>query len=251
MLCKKGSGALDKSEVKLSPPRGAPPEELYEVWDFENETCGGFLVANFQSVFPGKIQGKTPWVDSACADCPGFWVLAPWVLLLPRLPPSSRSLGLFPGLAFCFMGPWTFAWICCPQFPYYPCKKTGRTAHVFTAQGGTRRKIALNFVTKNFTTFFAARKICHLKLTLGASSPNLINSHGGRLYVILLRILRKISSPESQICSSVGPSSRHIKWHFRNLFRDRSRKKRSTHKKTICTYIHIYCRVNNLATISQ
>ena len=27
-----------------------------------------------------------------------------------------------PGLAFCFMGPWTFAWICCPQLPYLPCK---------------------------------------------------------------------------------------------------------------------------------
>ena len=35
-----------------------------------------------------------------------------------------------------------------------------------------RKKIGLNFVTENFTTFFAARKeICHLELTLGASSP--------------------------------------------------------------------------------
>ena len=33
-------------------------------------------------------------------------------------------------------------------------------------------KIGLTFVTKNFTTFFTARKeICHLELTLGESSP--------------------------------------------------------------------------------
>ena len=35
------------------------------------------------------------------------------------------------------------------------------------------RKIGLTFVTENLTTFFTARKeICHLELTLGASSPN-------------------------------------------------------------------------------
>ena len=35
------------------------------------------------------------------------------------------------------------------------------------------RKIGLNFITENSTTFFTARKdICHLELALGASSPN-------------------------------------------------------------------------------
>ena len=44
-----------------------------------------------------------------------FWS---WVLLLPRLPPWSRSLRLFPWPSILrFMGPWTFAWICCPQLP--------------------------------------------------------------------------------------------------------------------------------------
>ena len=41
-----------------------------------------------------------------------------------------------PELAFCFMGPWTFAWICCPQLPYHPCKNGTHG----TAQGGTRRQ---------------------------------------------------------------------------------------------------------------
>ena len=58
-------------------------------------------------------QGKSPWVDSACADCPASMVP---VLLVPRLPTSSTSL-------ICFMASWTFAWICCPQLPYHLCKK--------------------------------------------------------------------------------------------------------------------------------
>ena len=38
-------------------------------------------------------------------------------------------------------------------------------------------KMALKFVTGNFATFFTARKeICHLELTLGASSPNFSSS---------------------------------------------------------------------------
>ena len=33
-------------------------------------SCNGQIIGQ-----PRKIQGKTPWVDSACADCPGFGVL--------------------------------------------------------------------------------------------------------------------------------------------------------------------------------
>ena len=41
-------------------------------------------------------------------------------------------------------------------------------------------KIGLKFVTENFSTFFTARKdICHLELTLGASSPNYFSLFGG------------------------------------------------------------------------
>ena len=83
-----------------------------------------------------ESQRKTPWVDSAYADCPGFLVLAAALLLLSRLPPSSRSLRLFPWASiFCFMGSWTFAWICCPQLLYHPCKN-GMHSTCFYKTGG-------------------------------------------------------------------------------------------------------------------
>ena len=76
---------------------------------------GGWLAWNFQyrlkfSILEGdlelfqseKDQGQTPWVDSACADCPGFWS---WVPLLPQLPPSSWSLRLFPCASILLHGP--------------------------------------------------------------------------------------------------------------------------------------------------
>ena len=82
-------------------------------------------------------QGKTPWVAPACAECPGFRVLgAP---LAPGFRLCVGASDCAPGLAFCFMGPWTFAWICCLQLPHHRCAKPGRTAHLFTAQGGKRR----------------------------------------------------------------------------------------------------------------
>ena len=55
-----------------------------------------------------------------------------------RLSASARSLRLCPPTSICCTFPRTFAWICCPQLPHHPCK-TGCTAQVFAAQGGTRR----------------------------------------------------------------------------------------------------------------
>ena len=47
-------------------------------------------------------MGKSQWVDSACADSPGF--LVSWVLLVPRLPTSSRSPSLRPRTSICPLG---------------------------------------------------------------------------------------------------------------------------------------------------
>ena len=77
-------------------------------------------------------QGKTTWVDSACADYPGF--------LVPRaagtrLPASSKSLRLCPRASICCRAPWTFAWICCSQLPHHPCKAE-HTHHKFLQRKG-------------------------------------------------------------------------------------------------------------------
>ena len=108
---------------------------------FENylyNVHSGYMSFGFRIRFCGLalIQRKTPWVDSACADCPGF--SGPGCCSCPGFHLRLGASDCCSGLAFCFMGPWTFAWICCLQLPCHPCK-TGRTAHVFTAQGGTRR----------------------------------------------------------------------------------------------------------------
>ena len=65
-----------------------------------------------------------------------FWSC---VLLLPQLPPSSRSLRLFPGASILLHGPLDICLDLLPTPPPTTCAKTGRTAHVFTAQGGIRR----------------------------------------------------------------------------------------------------------------
>ena len=53
-------------------------------------------------------QGKTPWVDQSCAECPGFPVLVfrSWVLLsCPTSRASSRSLSVCPWPSICLHGP--------------------------------------------------------------------------------------------------------------------------------------------------
>ena len=78
-------------------------------------------------------QGKTPWVDSTCADCPGF--LCPGFCSHPGFHLGLGASECSPGLAFCFMGPWTVAWICCPQLPHHPCKN-GTHSTFFYSTGG-------------------------------------------------------------------------------------------------------------------
>ena len=84
------------------------------------------------------MQGRTPWVDSAygflgpgCCSCPGFHL---------RLGASDCS----PGLTFCFMGPWRFAWICCAQLPYHQCKNRPHST-CFYSTGGHTPRIVMDF----------------------------------------------------------------------------------------------------------
>ena len=81
------------------------------------------------------LQGNTPWVAATCADCPGF--SGPGCCSCPVSTLVSAS-DCSPGLAFCFTGPWTLLGSAVHSSPTTRAK-TGRTAHVFTAQGGTRR----------------------------------------------------------------------------------------------------------------
>ena len=60
------------------------------------------------------------------------------VLLLPQLLHSSWSLRLFPWASILLHGhlvTWTFAWICCSQLPYHPCKN-GTHSTCFYSTGG-------------------------------------------------------------------------------------------------------------------
>ena len=95
---------------------------------------------------PGLIQHVlTVLVFRSCA------------LLLPRFPPSSRSLKLFPWASILLHGP----------FPYRPCKKKGRTAHAFTAQGGAHAESLERSHKGFFANFLLSQKHC-----LGPERPN-------------------------------------------------------------------------------
>ena len=89
-----------------------------------------FLV-NTKPLFCLLTRGKTPWVATACADCPGFGPgFCPWPGFRPRLGAS----GCASGLAFCFTGPWTFLGSAARSSPTTRAK-TGRTAHVLQHRG--------------------------------------------------------------------------------------------------------------------
>ena len=80
-----------------------------------------------------------------------FWS---WVLLLPRLPPSSRSLRLFPWASILFYGPLDIAWICCPQLLHHPCKNGTHSTCFYSTGGHTPKEVTgRNEVTTTFFTF--------------------------------------------------------------------------------------------------
>ena len=80
-----------------------------------------------------QIQGKTPWVDQSCADCPGFPVLGAGDAPRPKLHPGASECA--PGLTFAFMALRANSWICCPQLPYHPFKNGTHTT-CFCSTGG-------------------------------------------------------------------------------------------------------------------
>ena len=64
-------------------------------------------------------------------------VFCSWVLLLPRLPPSSRSLKLLPWASILFQGLLDVCLDLLPATPLPPMQKRDAcTAHAFTAHGG-------------------------------------------------------------------------------------------------------------------
>ena len=71
-------------------------------------------------------SGKTPWVDSACADCPGF--LVPGSAPVPGFHLGLGASDCSPGIAFCFAGPWTLLGSAARSSPTTRARK-GRSAH--------------------------------------------------------------------------------------------------------------------------
>ena len=67
-----------------------------------------------------------------------FWS---WVLLLPRLPPSSRSLRLLPWASILLDGPLDIAWICCPQLPHHPYENGTHSTCFYSAGGHTPKTL--------------------------------------------------------------------------------------------------------------
>ena len=79
-------------------------------------------------------MGWVSWFSGlGCSPCPGF-----------RLCVGASDCA--PGPAFCFMGPCTFAWICCLQLPHHR-GKTGTHSTCFYSTGGQTPR---NGPTRNF-----------------------------------------------------------------------------------------------------
>ena len=78
------------------------------VGDWKDRSSRLFLRANAVSRTSCDVkkrsQGKTPWVDQACADCPDFPVLGAGGARPPKLHPEvTRTSDCAPELAFAFM----------------------------------------------------------------------------------------------------------------------------------------------------
>ena len=65
--------------------------------------------------------------------------------------------------------------------------------------------------------------LCHTMNYSLCENYCLINSPGGHLCFFFWRALRKMNSPESQICNSIGPCSKHRNYIIQKLIRIRGR----------------------------
>ena len=88
--------------------------------------CPPTLTEFFREIPPGLLQHVLTVLV--------FWT---WLLLLPRLPPSSRSLRLFPWASILLYGPLDITWICCPQLPHHPSKSGTRSTCFYSTGGHT------------------------------------------------------------------------------------------------------------------
>ena len=81
---------------------------------------------------PNNQSEKPPGLLQHVLTVLVFWS---WSLLLPRLPPRSQGLRLFPWASSLLYGPLEIAWICCPQLPHHP-RKNGTHSTCFYSPGG-------------------------------------------------------------------------------------------------------------------
>ena len=79
------------------------------------------------------MQGKSAWVDSACAGCAGF--LVPDAVRSPA-PSFMEEPQIVPELAFASSHLRGNYWICCLQLPYHPCNTGTHSTCFFAPRGG-------------------------------------------------------------------------------------------------------------------
>ena len=92
-----------------------------------------FNADNASCVVDSKISGKCPLGCSSM--CWLSWFSGPGFCSCPCFHLGLGASDCSPGLAVCFTGPWTLLGSAARSSPTTRTK-TGRTAHVFTGQGG-------------------------------------------------------------------------------------------------------------------
>ena len=93
-------------------------------------------------------------------SCPGF-----------HLRPGASDCS--PGLAFRFMGPWAFAWICCSQLPYHPCKNGTHSTSLYSTGGAHAKKHRLHSTGHEYSArSFSDRSFFWTPLGSWTSAPS-------------------------------------------------------------------------------